>query len=87
MDELTDSESTMLTAASFNHILLQIQDSSLNYQLKITPFSAFISIKKSLVKDWDGQQIFRVDTKINTVLDLPNVDASTDLKVNKKSTS
>ena len=87
MDELTDSESTMLTAASFNQILLQIQDSSLNYQLKITPFSAFISIKKSLVKDWEGQQIFTVDTKINTVLDLPNVDASTDLKVNKKSTS
>ena len=68
MDERIDSESTMLAATSFNHILHQIQSSCLNYHIKITPFSAIISIKKSVVKDWEGQPI--------NLGDLPNVDAA-----------
>ena len=36
---------------TFDKILEIIQSSNLNFQLKISPFSALISLKKSLVKD------------------------------------
>ena len=44
----------MLTAQAFNKILDGIQKSNLNYQIQVSPFSAFISLKKSLIKDGDG---------------------------------
>ena len=61
----------MLATASFNHILHQIQTSCLNYQLQITPFSASIQIKKSLVKNRDGQPIFSVNSNSYDFHDLP----------------
>ena len=48
MDEFTDSDVTMLVTDSFCKIIQQIQNLPLNYQLKLTPFSATVSIKKSL---------------------------------------
>ena len=38
----------------FNSILKQVQDSNLNFQLKVSPFSAVISLKKSFIKDKHG---------------------------------
>ena len=72
MDERINSDSTMLATASFNHILHQIQTSCLNYQLRITPFSASIQIKKSLVKNMDGQPFFSVNSNSYDVHDLPS---------------
>ena len=38
----------------FDNILEQIQSSNLNFHLQVSPFSAVISLKKSLVKDRSG---------------------------------
>lgn len=43
--------STMLASKTFTDIIEQVQNSSLNFQLQLSPFSAVISIKKSFVKD------------------------------------
>ena len=57
MNDYTDSDTNvkMLTTKSFDYILEQIQTSSLNYQIQISPFSALISLKKSLIKDKSGR--------------------------------
>ena len=44
----------MLASKAFDNLLQQIQTSSLNYQIQISPFSALISLKKSLIKDKAG---------------------------------
>ena len=44
----------MLAAQTFDKILDVIQRSNLNFQLQVSPFSAYISLKKSLVKDRSG---------------------------------
>ena len=43
-----------MASIAFDRILQEIQTSNLNFQLQISPFSAQISLKKSLVKDKDG---------------------------------
>ena len=44
----------MLASTMFYKILDQIKSSNLNFQLSLSPFSAQISLKKSLVKDRSG---------------------------------
>ena len=44
----------MLADQAFSNILDGIQKSNLNFQLQVSPYSAFISLKKSLVKDRSG---------------------------------
>ena len=44
----------MLAAKKFDHVLRQIQESSLNFQMTLSPFSAMISLKKSFVTDTTG---------------------------------
>ena len=41
----------MMASIAFDNILKEIQTSNLNFQLQVSPFSAQISLKKSLVKD------------------------------------
>jgi len=57
-EKITDSDmnltTTMLASRAFDKILQEIQSSNLNFQLQMSPFSAQISIKKSLVKDRRG---------------------------------
>ena len=45
----------MLADECFNKILYQVQHSSLNYQMKVTPFSAIVSLKKTFAKDKSGK--------------------------------
>ena len=47
----------MLVSNAFDNILHQIQKSNLNFQLQMTPFSAIISLKKTVVKDKAGNPI------------------------------
>ena len=56
MDEYitSDQQPTMLASNMFYRILNLIQSSNLNFQLQLSPFSAQISLKKSLVKDKSG---------------------------------
>ena len=44
----------MIATKSFENILHQIQQSSLNFHIQLSPFSAEISLKKSLIKDLNG---------------------------------
>ena len=44
----------MLASNTFDKILQEIQTSNLNFQLQVSPFSAQISLKKSLVEDKNG---------------------------------
>ena len=48
------SNLTMLATKSFDHILDQVRSSCLNFTMQISPFSAVISLKKTLVKDQSG---------------------------------
>ena len=57
MDEFINSDSNdskMIATQTFNNILDGIQRSNLNFQLQVSPFSAFIKLKKTLVKDKCG---------------------------------
>ena len=54
------SHPTMLAKQSFDHILEQVQNSCLNFQIQVSPFSAVVSIKKSLIKNKSGK--FHVPT-------------------------
>ena len=48
---------TMIAYKQFDHILKQVQNSGLNFQLQVSPFGALISLKRSLVKDKRGNVI------------------------------
>ena len=74
MDELTNSDSnlTMLATKSFDHILELVQTSRLNSHIQISPFSAFISLKKSLIRDQSGKPF--LPTKLRNI-STENVEA------------
>ena len=59
MQDITDSDLdlTMLATKSFHHVINEVQSSCLNFQLQISPFSAVISLKKSLIKDISGKPV------------------------------
>ena len=50
----SDVDSTMAAAIAFNNIVNLVQSSNLNFKLQLSPFSANISLKKTLVKDKSG---------------------------------
>ena len=53
----SDLNPTMLAGKTFENILHQIQTSNLNFNLQLSPFSALISLKKTLVKDRTGTSL------------------------------
>ena len=56
MEQFTDSDtnSAMLASNVFYKIIEQIQSSNLNFHLQLSPFSAKISLKKSLIRGKAG---------------------------------
>ena len=60
-DRIINSDISMLATETFNTLMSQIQNSSLNYHLQISPFSALVSIKKSFIKDKWGQNILPLE--------------------------
>ena len=54
---MTDSDVTMLANENFEYILNVIQNSCLNYSIQFSPFSATISLRKTLIKDKNGSHI------------------------------
>ena len=57
MDEFINSDfddPKMIATQTFNNILDGIQKSNLNFQLQVSPFSAYISLKKTFVTDKSG---------------------------------
>ena len=54
MNKLTDSDLTMLANNNFESVLSSVRNSCLNYSIHQSPFSATISLKKTIVKDRTG---------------------------------
>ena len=54
MNQITDLK--MAVDATFSSIINEIQLSNLNFSLQITPFTAYITLKKSVIKDQNGNQ-------------------------------
>ena len=54
LTDFPDSDPTMNTSKVFEAIIHQIKSSNLNFRLDQSPFSANISLKKSLVKNKNG---------------------------------
>ena len=54
MNEVTELK--MAVDATFASIVNQIQLSNLNFSLQITPFAAYITLKKSVLKDQNGNK-------------------------------
>ena len=60
MNQITDlatNDPTMAASIAFNTILDQIRGSNLNFQMHLSPFSANISLKSSLIKNKSGAQL------------------------------
>ena len=52
MDQITELK--MAVDSTFSSILNQIQLLNLNFSLQLTPYAAYITLKKSVVKDQNG---------------------------------
>ena len=57
MENFTDSDAAMLANNNFESILSSVRDSCLNYSIHISPFSATISLRKTIAKDKTGAYI------------------------------
>ena len=75
-DKSTNSYISMLAADSFNNILKHVQNSSLNYYLQSSPFSALISIKKYFMKYINGEPIIPIASEVKICS--PDKDISRD---------
>ena len=64
----------MAAKQAFDHILEQIQSSNLTFQLQLSPFSASISLKKSLIKDKNGNPLFPPPELHQTLAEVPDCD-------------
>ena len=53
-----DSDVTMAVNATFNSIVHQVQQSNLNFIMNMTPYGAYIALKKSTLVDINGVQTF-----------------------------
>ena len=54
----SDKKIKMVASDAFENLLKQVQSSNLNFRMEISPFSAVITLKKSLLKDKSGQILF-----------------------------
>ena len=57
MDNLVDSDLAMIANNNFEDILSTIRNSCLNYSIQVSPFSATISLRKTIIKDRAGAHI------------------------------
>ena len=53
-DSDLDKLATMAAANQFENLLRQVQSSNLNFRIELSPFSAVITLKKSLIKNKTG---------------------------------
>ena len=51
---MTVTDLEMATSTCFSSILHEIQLSNLNFKIEMTPFAAFITLKKKVIKDKNG---------------------------------
>ena len=78
----------MLASQTFDNILDSIRRSNLNFQFQLSPFSAYISLKRSLVKDKSGSFLTPQSPQLSGAVLLPQTSSTSDLaelvtKINK----
>ena len=61
----SDLTPTMAASAMFEGIINQVRSSNLNFQIQMTPFSANILIKKTLIRDNAGSPILPLTFNIH----------------------
>ena len=61
MDQTVNSDDTMAASKMFDGILSQIQ--LLNFRLQVFPFSAIMSLKKSLAENKSGAPLYKAFVK------------------------
>ena len=54
MEELFNSDFTMIASKLFDKIVNDVKNSGLNFRLELTPFGAKISLKKTTLRNKDG---------------------------------
>ena len=54
MHSVLDSDLAMAASISFSSIVNEIQQSKLNFKIELSPFSAVITLKKTVIKDGNG---------------------------------
>ena len=69
LDQFGDSDFTMIATTEFNKVIDLVQSSCLNFQLKLSPFSATISLKKSLIKNKSGTFMVPMPPQTGTFCD------------------
>ena len=73
MQRNTNSDMSMIADAVFNDLIETIMNSKLNFQLKLTPYSAHISLKKSLQKDTSGS--YKLPTLVEKNVEKQNLQS------------
>ena len=71
-----DRTSTMLAVNAYEKIINEIRSSNLNYQIQMSPFSACISLKRSLIKDKSGTPYLPPETSPAQHVSKPNLEAA-----------
>ena len=74
MQKRIDSDNTpaMLASKAFETIIDNIRDSTLNFQLQMSPFSALISLKKTLVTEKSG--VSRLPPAVHALISTPDTN-------------
>ena len=66
----SDSDLTMFAEKIFDEVIDKVKHSKLNYKIQLSPFSAYISLKRSLQKD-------RTEVTVMSSLDCDAIDKLT----------
>ena len=74
----------MEASNTFENLLLQVKSSNLNFKIELSPFSAFISVKKSFIKDKSGNPHIlmspHADSNLLHLLRKENLDLSQQIR-------
>ena len=57
MEQIHTSDPTMIASNLFDKLINDVRSSGLNFRLELTPFGAKISLKKSLIKNMEGNVV------------------------------
>ena len=77
----TDSDLTMAVNDTFNAIINEIQLSKLNFLVNVTPFAAYITIKKTTILDRDGSQAFPTPPSFELLEDMRRDKLSAEVEI------
>ena len=67
-DYISDIDKTVMASTMFDNVIEYVRNSNLNFQLQLSPFSAHISLRRSLIKNKSGDtKLPRLDLCCTTI--------------------